>query len=91
MNIEILFFDDLLSLTGLWLSLNSFVEKWTFLTIFVHIPFSDWMESPMMGGANPDGVDGEVGNYWRTLYKLEKNFDSIPTAKRIANKVQSFC
>ena len=41
----------------------------------------------MMGGANPDGVDGEVGNYWRTLYKLEKNFDSVPTAKRIAGKV----
>lgn len=54
------------------------------LTLFL---FSDWMESPMMGGANPDGVDAEVGNYWRTLYKLEKNFDSIPTAKRIAGKV----
>lgn len=45
------------------------------------------MENPMMGGANPDGVEAEVGNYWRTLYKLEKNFDSIPTAKRIAGKV----
>lgn len=41
----------------------------------------------MMGGANPDGVDAEVGNYWRTLYKLEKNFDSIPAAKKIASKV----
>ena len=45
------------------------------------------MENPMMGGAEPDGVDAEVGNYWRTLYKLEKNFDSIPIAKRIAGKV----
>lgn len=43
----------------------------------------------MMGGANPDHVDGEVGNYWRTLYKLEKNFDSVPTAKRIAGKVNT--
>lgn len=51
------------------------------------VSFSDWMESPMMGGAEPDGVDNEVGNYWRTLYKLEKNFDSVPTAKRIAGKV----
>lgn len=41
----------------------------------------------MMGGASPDGVDAEVGNYWRTLYKLEKSFDSVPTAKRIAGKV----
>lgn len=41
----------------------------------------------MMGGADPEGVENEVGNYWRTLYKLEKNFDSIPTAKRIAGKV----
>ena len=40
-----------------------------------------------MGGESPDNVDNEVGNYWRTLYKLEKGFESVPTAKRIAGKV----
>ncbi|KAF6028575.1 DNAH7 [Bugula neritina] len=56
------------------------------MTVEFNNKYNDWMESPMMGGANPDGVDAEVGNYWRTLYKLEKNFDSIPAAKKIASK-----
>lgn len=41
-----------------------------------------------MNGVDPDDVENEVGNYWRSLYKLEKNFDSIPQAKKIAGKVR---
>lgn len=46
----------------------------------------DWFYGPM-SGVNPDGVEQEVGNYWRSLYKLEKGFEDIPAAKKIANKV----
>ncbi len=44
------------------------------------------MDGPM-SGVNPDAVDSEVGNIWRALYKLEKGFDNIPAAKKIATKV----
>ena len=37
---------------------------------------------------NPDQVDADIGNYWRTLYKLEKQFSEVPTAKKIAEKVK---
>lgn len=40
-----------------------------------------------MTGVDPDDVENEVGNYWRALYKLEKQFDSVPQAKKIAGKV----
>ena len=46
----------------------------------------DWMDGPM-AGVDPDDVDQEVGNFWRGLYKLEKGFDSVPSAKKIAGKV----
>jgi hypothetical protein len=48
---------------------------------------SDWMHGPM-GNVNPDEVENEVGNFWRSLYKLEKQFDSVPQAKKIASKVK---
>ena len=48
--------------------------------------FRDWMDGPMEK-VNPDNVEQEVGNFWRGLYKLEKNFDSVPLPKRIAQKV----
>ena len=44
------------------------------------------MDGPM-GGVDPDEVDQEVGNFWRGLYKLEKGFDTVPAAKKIAGKV----
>ena len=40
-----------------------------------------------MSNVDPDAVDVEVGNCWRSLYKLEKAFDSVPSAKKIATKV----
>ena len=51
------------------------------------------MDGPM-SGVDPDDVDQEVGNFWRGLYKLEKGFDSVPAAKKIAGKVSElrlFC
>ena len=46
----------------------------------------EWMEGPM-GNINPDNVEQEVGNFWRGLYKLEKGFETVPAAKKIAGKV----
>ena len=37
---------------------------------------------------DPDTVDADVGNYWRTLYKLEKTFSENPNAKKIAERVK---
>lgn len=44
------------------------------------------MDGPM-SGVNPDVVEQEVGNLWRSLYKLEKQFESVFAAKKIAQKV----
>ena len=37
---------------------------------------------------DPDTVDADVGNYWRTLYKLEKTFSENPNGKKIAERVK---
>ena len=36
---------------------------------------------------DPDKVDGETGNFWRALYKLEKQFTEVPNAQKIAARV----
>ena len=41
-----------------------------------------------MHEVDPDKVDGDVGNYWRTLYKLEKTFGDIPTVQKIATRMK---
>jgi len=43
-----------------------------------------------MSGVIPDVVEGDVGNFQRTLFKLEKGFNSIPAAKKIASRVCIF-
>jgi hypothetical protein len=48
--------------------------------------FRDWMEGPW-GSLDPDVVDQETGNFWRGLYKLEKQFNEVPKAQSIAVKV----
>ena len=42
-----------------------------------------------MSGVDPDVVDQEVGNYWRSLYKLEKGFSENPAPKKMAAKVKA--
>ena len=39
------------------------------------------------GTMDPDKVDGETGNFWRALYKLEKQFGDVPNAQKIAARV----
>ena len=38
---------------------------------------------------DPDDVDGEVGNLWRTLYKLEKTFANQANPEAMSSKVRS--
>ncbi|KAM4608668.1 dynein axonemal heavy chain 7 [Polymixia lowei] len=47
-----------------------------------------WVHGPL-SGVNPDKVEGDVGNYWRALYKLEKGFTDTPKALNIATKVKA--
>ena len=44
------------------------------------------MEGPW-GSYDPDKVEGETGNYWRALYKLEKQFSETPSPMKIASRV----
>ena len=39
-----------------------------------------------MSNVVPDAVDQEVGNFWRSLYKLERGFENVATARKIAQK-----
>ncbi|XP_033097643.1 dynein heavy chain 7, axonemal-like isoform X2 [Anneissia japonica] len=47
----------------------------------------NWMDGAFQD-VDPDSVDADVGNYWRTLYKLEKSFNDVPNAKKIASKIK---
>ncbi|KAF3842869.1 hypothetical protein F7725_001718 [Dissostichus mawsoni] len=49
--------------------------------------YDQWLHGPL-SGVNPDKVEGDVGNYWRTLYKLEKGFSDVPSALSIANQYE---
>ncbi|XP_054642367.1 dynein axonemal heavy chain 7 [Dunckerocampus dactyliophorus] len=52
-----------------------------------------WLYGPL-SGVNPDKIEGDVGNYWRALYKLEKGFTDVPNALGLAivmkEKVEDF-
>lgn len=43
------------------------------------------------GAMDPDKVDAETGNFWRSLYKLEKQFGDVPNAQKIAARVNLIC
>uniref|UniRef100_A0A673XVJ3 Dynein axonemal heavy chain 12 n=1 Tax=Salmo trutta TaxID=8032 RepID=A0A673XVJ3_SALTR len=47
-----------------------------------------WVHGPL-SAVNPDKVEGDVGNYWRALYKLEKGFGDMPKALHIASRVKA--
>ncbi|XP_078701931.1 dynein axonemal heavy chain 7-like isoform X3 [Branchiostoma floridae x Branchiostoma belcheri] len=57
-------------------------------TVEFNNKYKEWMEGPFQE-VNPDQVENDVGNYWRNLYKLEKGFDDIPNAQKMANKVKT--
>ncbi len=47
----------------------------------------EWMDGPM-DKVNPEGVDTDISNYYRTLFKLEKTFEQVPAPRKIASKVR---
>ncbi|XP_033843048.1 dynein axonemal heavy chain 7 [Periophthalmus magnuspinnatus] len=47
-----------------------------------------WLHGSM-SEVNPDKMEGDVGNYWRTLYKLEKGFGDVPKALHISSTVKA--
>lgn len=47
-----------------------------------------WLNGPLTS-INPDKVEGDVSNYWRSLYKLEKGFQDSPMALQIATQVKA--
>ncbi|XP_035507000.1 dynein axonemal heavy chain 7 isoform X2 [Scophthalmus maximus] len=49
--------------------------------------YNKWLHGPL-SGVNPDKVEEEVSNYWRTLYKLEKDFKDVPNGLNIATSMK---
>ena len=49
---------------------------------------NDWMDGPM-SKVVPDQVDADVNNYWRQLYKLERQFQNQPVARKMAAKLRT--
>ncbi|KXJ28065.1 dynein heavy chain 7, axonemal [Exaiptasia diaphana] len=57
-------------------------------TVEFQTKYKEWMEGPW-GTIDPDKVEVEVGNYWRGLYKLEKQLNDSALAQKIAIKMKS--
>ncbi|XP_034417782.1 dynein heavy chain 7, axonemal [Cyclopterus lumpus] len=72
--------------------LTPFLRLYETATAFLN-QYEQWLHGPL-SGVNPDKLEMDVGNYWRTLYKLEKGFSDVPKALSIAttmkNKVEEF-
>lgn len=47
-----------------------------------------WLNGPLTS-INPDKVEGDVSNYSRSLYKLEKSFQDLPKALTITTQVKA--
>ena len=52
------------------------------------LPPSSWMDGPM-AQVDPDEVENDAGQFWRTLYKLEKGFQESPNPLKMAQKVRN--
>ena len=49
--------------------------------------YREWLDG-VFEKIDPDVVESDVGNMWRTLYKLEKTFSETPLPKQMAEKVR---
>ncbi|CAG5865931.1 unnamed protein product, partial [Menidia menidia] len=66
--------------------LTPFLRLYETATLFLS-QYEQWFHGPL-SGVIPDKVEGEVGNFWRTLYKLEKGFSEVPSALHIASTIK---
>lgn len=69
--------------------LSSFLKLYE-QTVEFERQHTEWLEGPL-GSADPDFIEQEVGNVWRSFYKLEKQFKDTPLAQKIAAKVCRRC
>ncbi|XP_026231920.1 dynein heavy chain 7, axonemal isoform X2 [Anabas testudineus] len=67
--------------------LTPFLRLYETVTDFMN-QYEQWLHGPL-SGVNPDKVEGDVGNYWRTLYKLEKAFAEVPKVLNIATTIKA--
>ncbi|TNN79438.1 Dynein heavy chain 7, axonemal [Liparis tanakae] len=67
--------------------LTPFLRLYETATDFLN-QYEQWLHGPL-SGVNPDKLEIDVGNYWRTLYKLEKGFSDVPKALSIATAMKS--
>nr|XP_029135329.1 dynein heavy chain 7, axonemal [Labrus bergylta] len=67
--------------------LTPFLRLYETATDFLN-QHNKWLNGPL-SGVNPDKVEGDVGNFWRTLYKLEKGFNDVPKALNIATTMKT--
>lgn len=47
-----------------------------------------WLKS-QIGTHDPDVIDTDVSNLWRTVYKLEKTFNDVPLVKDLVTQVKT--
>ncbi|XP_025062794.1 dynein heavy chain 3, axonemal [Alligator sinensis] len=63
-----------------------FEQLW--ITAFnFHTKSEEWMNGPLQN-LNADVITEEVGNMWRTMYKLSKTFIDLPGPKRLAENMK---
>ncbi|XP_067372006.1 dynein axonemal heavy chain 7 isoform X2 [Channa argus] len=67
--------------------LTPFLRLYETATDFLN-QYQHWLNGPL-SSVNPDKVEGDAGNYWRTLYKLEKGFTEVPKAQNIATTIKA--
>ncbi|XP_058478991.1 dynein axonemal heavy chain 7 [Solea solea] len=67
--------------------LTPFLRLYETSTAFLN-QYEKWLQGPL-SDVNPDKVEEDVSNYWRTLYKLEKGFSEVPNALNIATTIKA--
>ncbi|XP_078610604.1 dynein axonemal heavy chain 3-like isoform X1 [Branchiostoma floridae x Branchiostoma japonicum] len=53
-----------------------------------HTKHEQWLNGPF-GDLNAEELEEEIGNMWRTMYKLTKQFSDVAGPRRIAESVKS--
>eukprot|EP00899_Mesostigma_viride_P012092 jgi/Mesvir1/20884/Mv07961-RA.1 len=78
-------FSQIATLTA---ALDPYLKLWTTAASFKENE-SEWMNSPF-NTLNPDHIENEVSNMWRTMYKLVKTFaEGAPEPLKVAETVKA--